>query len=149
MLHIYSLTYERVMLHIQRSCRTYERVMPHIWKSNVTHMRESCYTDIWRSLATGWRRLIGSLVFIRHFPQKWPKSSGSFVENDLQLRGSLNLRHPVQRSCRTYEGVMLHIHMCSKTPSYIWHDFCICVIWLFHMCDMTPFIYVVWFPSHV
>jgi len=38
--------------------------------------------------ATRWRRLIGSLIFKGHFPQKWPISSGSFVENDPQLRGS-------------------------------------------------------------
>ena len=37
---------------------------------------------------TEWRRPIGSLIFIGHFPQKSPIISGSFAKNDLQLRGS-------------------------------------------------------------
>jgi len=39
-------------------------------------------------------KFIGSLIFIRHFPQKWPILSPSFVENDLQLRGSYESSPP-------------------------------------------------------
>ena len=80
----------------------------HIWRSHISHVNESCHTFytqvqvVWgqlhlcvkyvtasRSKGMSWRRPIGCLIFMCHFPQKSLVISSSLAKNDLQLKASL------------------------------------------------------------
>jgi len=53
-----------------------------------THAHTAGVCGYLLTFGIGWRRLIGCLMFTVHFLQKSPIISGSFAENDLQLKAS-------------------------------------------------------------
>jgi len=63
-----------------------------------------------------------SLIFIRHFPQKWPIFSGSLWKMICNLGDPMSLRHP--------GGGWI----CGFWCEYIYICRCICVYWNTHTC---------------
>ena len=117
--------------------------MSHIWMSHVTSMNESCQTCEWvmSKHTTGWRRPIGSLVFIGHFPQKIPIIHGSFPKRDLQIQASYASLPPCIPTTHTTNDTVSRRHTLPMThPTTGWRRPLGCLIFIGHFPQKSPII---------
>jgi len=100
---------------------------------DMEHVRIQLFVWAHTIIDTGWRRLIGCLDFIGHFPHTSPVVIGSFAGKDLQLEAAYASLPPCMHG-DTIILCMTWAWLSSSICVYTW----ICVyIWTYHMNTHT------------
>ena len=102
--HTRLYTHAHARSHTHTSSSTRARTHTH------THTHTPTPVPQYESGDTGWRRPIGCLFFMGHFPQKSSETSGSFAPKDLQLKAPYAHTPPcLVISCSFYDSLFFSL----------------------------------------
>jgi len=138
-----------------------------VWCSVVKSGAEWCHGAVWRSAHEVWHQNWGAFACLdlechvrirmwnlcnntlqhtatthyntlQHILRSRVSRAHSYVKFSqcVAVRCSVSLQCVAVWCCSVLQ-CDVRIHVCGVTHTYVWHDACVCVVWLIYMCDKT------------